>query len=325
MLPLRFMPVYAKPLDSFASRWMCRTLTAYACIALVHSMMPQCASAQAMTGTVVFAEMFDVPKPMVGVNSTANEYGPVWQQSQERLLFTSEQSGSAAVFQAPYELRGSNHTPMPHPSVIVDGTFNADGRWRGYVSFGKDGEAVGVAFVTHDAQAWPTIVTVPTDGTSLNEGHTIPTILRNGFDSQPTLSPDGTRLVYSSDREGGLGGLDLWVCERRMDLEWDMPVLLSSKVNSEGNEITPYFMSADSLVYASNGYGGKGGYDLFLTVLEDGVWQEPEPLEWFNTEFNESDPTRLPDGSLVFASDRPGGTGGFDLWIAFIKNVTWQR
>jgi Tol biopolymer transport system component len=273
-----------------------------------------------MSGTTNFLDGLEAPTPLVGANSSANDYAPVWQTSRERLLFTTERDGHARVWQAPYQLPSRPDVqpvpPMPAPAAPVEGTFNAGGHWRAYVSIGHDGEAVGVAFVEHDVQAWPTIITVPTNDGALNEGHPIPSILRNGFDSQPALSPDGTRLVYVSDRVGGSGSLDLWICDRRTDLEWADPVQLSSKVNSEGDEITPHFIANDTLVYASNGYGGKGGFDLFMTVLRDGVWQEPQPLEWFNTEYNESDPARLPDGTFVFASDRPVGEGGLDLWFS---------
>ncbi len=276
---------------------------------------PEHCSAQAMTGTAVFTDGYEVPSPLPAVNSEANDYAPIWQPDRNRLLITTERTGVASIWQVPYQ-HSTDKGTIQASAEPVEGTFNAPGRWRAYVSFGLGGEAVGVAFVAHERQAWPTIITVPTNELALNEGHPIPSIIRNGFDSQPTLSPDGTQLVFASDREGGLGGLDLWICDRRSDLTWGEPVQLSSNVNSEGDEITPFFLSNDTLLYASNGYGGKGGFDLFIVVLRDGVWQEPEPLEWFNTEFNESDPTILPDATIVFASDRPGGPGLLDLWVS---------
>lgn len=277
---------------------------------------PLCTKGQALSGTEGFLDRYETPTMLVGANTAANDYAPVWQEQHQRLLCTSERSGVAAVWQIPFELHSGTELPIPVPASQVDGSFNMPGRWRAYVSFGHNGEAVGVAFIMHEAQAWPTIVTVPVDELSLNEGHPISTIVHNGFDSQPALSPDGTRLVYVSDREGGEGNLDLWVCDRRSDLDWEVPVQLSSKVNSEGDEITPFFLSNDSLIYASDGYGGKGGFDLFLVVLRDGVWQDPLPLDWFNSEFNESDPAMLPDRSFVFSTDRPGGAGMLDLWIS---------
>ena len=142
--------------------------------------------------------------------------------------------------------------------------------------------------------------------------------------SHPAVSPDGTRLVFASDKPGS-SQLDFWVAERTTERTWSEPVLLSPLINSAANEITPFFVSNDSLIYASNGYGGKGGYDLFLSVYRSGAWQEPQPLEWLNSEFDDSDATMLPDGTIVFASNRPGGQGGLDLYIARKRSTSDNR
>lgn len=268
--------------------------------------MPR-AQAQVMTDGGGFLSAFEDPTPWVLLNTEADEYGPSVDAGRDRLFYTSEQDGTAAQWML------MNGADRPQKCT---GTFNKEGHHRAYVSFGQGDEAVGVAFVKSERQSYPTIITVPIDQGALNEGHPIPVLVGDHFCSQPALSPDGTRLVFVSDRPGGQGGLDLWVCDRRTDTEWTTPALLSTDVNSDGDEITPVFIAADSLVYASNGYGGVGGFDLFLTVLRDGAWGEPELLPVFNSEFNESDLAVLPDGSVVFASDRPGGSGGLDLWIS---------
>jgi len=297
--------------------WYAATALPVAMVMIMITMfaIPITSFAQALSSRTNFYDGYAAPVILAEVNSDHDDYAPVWQTNMNRMVFTSERNGYAELWQArfPENIVAPNSSP---DVSAVPGTFNADGHWRSFISFGKDGEAVGVAFTRHEAQAWPTIVTAPTDADAVNLGHPIAQIHRNGFDAQPALSLDGTRLVFVSDREGGAGGLDLWVCDRRRDEEWDAPVLLSSRVNSEGDEVTPFFISADTLVYASNGYGGKGGFDLFMVVLQAGVWGEPEPLDWLNTEYNETDPAILPDGSFVFASNRPGGKGLLDLWIS---------
>lgn len=104
--------------------------------------------------------------------------------------------------------------------------------------------------------------------------------------------------------------------DRRDDLTWSDPTTLGRIINSSGDEITPHFVTSDTLFFASNGIGGKGGFDVFYSVFRDGAWQEPVPMDALNTEFDESDCARLEDGSYVFASNRPGGAGGLDLWIS---------
>ncbi|RPI67724.1 MAG: hypothetical protein EHM43_06760, partial [Ignavibacteriae bacterium] len=211
----------------------------------------------------------DIAVPFTSLNSSADDYGPSWDGARKRLTWTTSRSGAAEIWVSDAEGTAVRK---------AEGTFNASGRYRSYVTFGRDGEAVGVAFLRGERQSYPTIVTVPLDNDQINLGHPVASLSGETFTSQPTLSPDGTRLVFVSDRPGGVGKLDLWVCDRRGQVEWSEPVLLSALVNSPDDEITPTFISNDSLVYASNGYGGKGGFDLFLIVLREGAWQEPEPL-----------------------------------------------
>ena len=268
---------------------------------------PLTAYSQAMTDGRGFLADFTEPEAFTSANSDEDDYAPTYDHLNKRVVYTSEESGYAAQYFVNSETK---------ERILIDGTFNREGHHRAFVSFGSGDEAVGVAFVLAERQSVPTIITVPIDNGSLNEGHPIDCFAGEHFTSQPSLSPDGNSLVVVSDREGGEGGLDLWVCTRQSDRVWSEPVQLSSTVNSEGDEITPVFISADSLVYASDGYGGQGGFDLFLVVLRDGAWQEPEPLTMFNSEFDESDLVLLPDGTVIFASNRPGGKGKLDLWVS---------
>lgn len=248
------------------------------------------------------------PVPVESCNSTSSEYAPNMDPLTGSVVFTTERSGEAAVYRCTMQ-SGSKAEPFT-------GTFNHAKQQRGFISFSANGEAVGVAYGRFEEQSFPGIVTVPRDNNALNLGHPLTAVNGPFFVSHPAISPDGTRLVVVSDRVGGEGGLDLWISDRRDDLTWSTPINLGRSVNSLEDEISPTFLSADTLIFASNGIGGKGGFDIFFSVFRDGAWQEPIPLDWLNTEFDESDCIVLPDGSQLFVSNRPGGAGGLDLWIA---------
>lgn len=82
---------------------------------------------------------------------------------------------------------------------------------------------------------------------------------------------------------------------------------------SDGSEITPCFIGNDTLLFASNGYGGKGGFDLFVTRRRESQWLPPEPLSVLNSSSDDRDPCLLPNGDLLFISNR---AGSFDLYYA---------
>jgi WD40 repeat protein len=102
--------------------------------------------------------------------------------------------------------------------------------------------------------------------------------------------------------------------ERLRYAVWDRPEALGPSVNTEADESRPA-VSPDGrfLVFAV----GKLGLncDLWMSELVGGVPAEPHPLSALDTEFDECSPA-FADGVLVFASNRPGGAGGLDLWRA---------
>ena len=61
--------------------------------------------------------------------------------------------------------------------------------------------------------------------------------------------------------------------------------------------------------------GGKGGYEIMMSLREQGVWQPPIPLTDINSESNDSDFIILSDKRAFFSSDRAGGKGGLDLYM----------
>jgi WD40-like Beta Propeller Repeat len=104
--------------------------------------------------------------------------------------------------------------------------------------------------------------------------------------------------------------------------EWSAPVNLGPIVNSAFEEFLPE-ISKDglSLYFASNRPGPFGGEDLWVSrrATRDDAWGEPLNLgPSVNTSFNERSPALSRDGHLLFfATTRPGGSGGFDIWVSW--------
>lgn len=138
--------------------------------------------------------------------------------------------------------------------------------------------------------------------------------------AHPTLSPDGQRLVFSSNMPGGYGGMDLYVAERNGQ-EWLTPQNLGEKINSKGNDVFPFWHESGYLFFSSDGRGGFGGLDLYVTSWTgSGDFKGMQHLLFpFNSGRDDLGFIVAADGrSGYFASDRKPTKGKDDLyqWIS---------
>lgn len=107
--------------------------------------------------------------------------------------------------------------------------------------------------------------------------------------------------------------------------DWSPPTNLGAVVNTEFGDLSP-MVSKDgrSLYFFSDRPGGFGGNDIWVSRRPNKhrPWGEPENLgPEVNTAYNENSPTLGPgEYSLYFASDRPGGLGELDLYVAYRFN-----
>lgn len=133
-------------------------------------------------------------------------------------------------------------------------------------------------------------------------------------ESKPTLSHDGRLLVFASGKPGL--NQDLYVAE----IENGAPTRVTTlaAVNSGFDDAAPAF-GADALWFASNRPGGEGGFDLYRAPYRDGEFGTPERVAGaLATKADDTDPAPLPDGTVVFASnrERARNTSDFDLFRA---------
>jgi Tol biopolymer transport system component len=144
-------------------------------------------------------------------------------------------------------------------------------------------------------------------------------------EGSPKISHDGLELYFNSDRRGGYGAVDIWVSRRAsVDAPWGAPENLGPQVNSEAIEIAPT-ISRDGLELYFSDYlvhrdGGRGKADIWVArrANRGAAWGEAVNVgEVVNTEHNDITPELSADGlELYFESDRPGGRGANDLWVA---------
>lgn len=154
------------------------------------------------------------------------------------------------------------------------------------------------------------------DGDDWSQPEALPFNTKEYEEAHPAVSPDGKLLFFTSDREGGYGGMDLYVSEFISGI-WSVPMNLGEKVNTPGNEVFPYVHDDGTLYFASNGWGGLGGLDIFTTrITAEELWTQADNI---GTPFN----SEMDDFGLImnvlgtegyFTSARDNGLGKDDIY-----------
>ena len=139
------------------------------------------------------------------------------------------------------------------------------------------------------------------------------------------ISRDGSVAVIAMDERDGIGDTDLWIA----DLEEDTLRNLRNMgrgVNSRWWDSQPTISGDGRTIYfASNRPGGPGGMDIWVTRRLGDGWTPAVPLDsTINTPENERSPYLIANGTvLYFSSDRSGGFGGEDFWMAIDDGGEW--
>lgn len=136
---------------------------------------------------------------------------------------------------------------------------------------------------------------------------------------ESSISPDGEKQYFASNRPPS-ANMDIWMTARTSDSTWSSPVQLNNPVNSTAQDGSACITGNNSLYFISRRGGGMGGSILYRSKLLDNAYSQIENMGFIiKTTKEESEPYMASDESyLIFISgSRPGGYGGWDLWICF--------
>ena len=143
---------------------------------------------------------------------------------------------------------------------------------------------------------------------------------KNFSNQHPSVTKDGRRVFFASNREGGYGGYDIYFSDY-WEGRWSKAINLGPEINTEGNEAFPYIHPSGRLFFASDGHGGQGGYDLFMINLSGRRWGDlinlPSPV---NSPGDDIGITLTNDGNRAYlVSNRAAGKGQDDIYLLRLK------
>lgn len=138
------------------------------------------------------------------------------------------------------------------------------------------------------------------------------TVNSEAWDSQPSITADGKTIYFTSKRDGGLGGSDIYYSTLK-DRAWSTPVPMPANINTSGNEMSP-FIHADgqTLYFKSDKHPGMGSYDIFVTRKQGNEWSTPVNLGYpINTTADDGSLSISTDGRTAYYSSDIGETSNF--------------
>ena len=143
------------------------------------------------------------------------------------------------------------------------------------------------------------------------------------WESQPSISADGKTLYFASIRESNIGfdpdnpTSDIYYSTKDEKGNWTKARNLGPKINTPGNEKSPFIHSdSQTLYFSSDGHLGIGGYDIFFSKFRDGDWTKPVNIGYpINTKNNDLGFVVNTQGTKAyFASNKLNGKGGWDIY-----------
>ena len=220
-----------------------------------------------------------------GVNSEKEDFAP-FPISDNELYFSSNQGGRARIFVSERESSkwSEGEAPRNFP-VIQKGHFCNS-------AMSPDGNRIYFTVCNDDDKSWNDvknrceIFVSKRIGSQWSQPERLPDYINTQgvTATHPFVTHQrGSEILYfTSNREGGLGGMDLWYVSRDLGIDnndFTFPVNLGPVVNTLGDEITPFYdRENQTLYFGSNGHVSMGGFDIFQSIGDEVSWSQPDNM-----------------------------------------------
>ncbi|MEM7551341.1 MAG: OmpA family protein [Bacteroidota bacterium] len=235
-----------------------------------------------LSGYCLFAQQnFEQVSLGDGVNSSFDEKLPVFSPDGKKLYFT--------ISNHPENVSG-----VSDKGDIWYSTINKDGSWsqaknlgrplndrfvNSVIGFSPDGKSMYLRnFYINDYNSLVSkgisVARKTPNGWRYPENVSIEYFDNKSEHQSMSISSNGKILLMSIESYGNYGNEDLYVSFKKSSTGWTEPKNLGSTINSKFQEMTPYLAPDNrTLYFSTNGRGGEGGMDVFVSTRLDDSWK----------------------------------------------------
>ena len=242
------------------------------------------------------------------VNSIWPDYGPVLNEDETVLIFTTRRQD------------GNLNENVDADNFYFEDIFisekNENGEWGYAKNIGEPvndsfhGSSLGLSadgktlFVYRDDNGGDIFFSTRESDGSWAYLEPLSEYINSSFSEKSvSMSPDGQLLFFSSNRPGGLGGIDIYVSKKDNKGNWSRSKNLGPVINTEFDDEGPFIdYDGKTLYFSTKGRKGMGGYDIFKSVYDSTAneWGEPKNVGY---------PINTPDNDVFFVSTKDGQRG----------------
>jgi outer membrane protein OmpA-like peptidoglycan-associated protein len=259
------------------------------------------------------------------INSEFDDYAPVLNEKEDEIVFTTRRregntNENVADDNLPYEdvfntkKVGANWSVAKNIGTSVNTKFNDSN-----LAMSADSKTL---FLYKDEGNGDIYFSDRQPNGSWSVPKALPGVINSTYrESSISISRNGKTIYFASERPGGLGGSDIYVCAKDAKGEWSNPKNLGPGINTDLDEDAPFIdYDEQTLFFSSHGRKGMGGYDIFKSKLINEAkneWSEPENLGYpINTPDDDVFYVSTTDGKRgYYASVRDDGMGYSDIYM----------
>jgi outer membrane protein OmpA-like peptidoglycan-associated protein len=259
------------------------------------------------------------------VNSEFEDYAPVLNANEDELIFTTRRRDgntyeNVADDNKPYEdiFTSSKSGSSWQRAKNIGNTINTK-FFDSNLAFSPDGNTL---FIYKDEGNGDIFYSERKKDGTWSTVEALPGLINSSYrESSVSITKDGEHLFFASERPGGFGGSDIYVCTKDSRGEWSKVKNLGSGVNTEYDEDGPYIdYDGKTLYFSSRGRKGMGGFDIFKTNLlniDKNEWSDPENMGYpINTPDDDVFISGTKSGNKwYYSSVREDGLGYSDIYI----------
>jgi tetratricopeptide (TPR) repeat protein len=240
------------------------------------------------------------------INSTTKDYYPFVPLDESFLVYNSKRDdGSEKMLNGTYnseiyisKVKGGKFTSARK----LDQNVNTLKGSEEIVGMSSDGKIL--LFYYENEEYYGDLFSAEYDGEQIKNIQKLPKVINTkNHEIAASINKTGDVLYFASDRDGGYGGVDIYISRKLPNGKWGPAQNLGPSVNTEYDEDFPNISSDNKTLYfSSKGHTSMGGYDIFRAK-----WNTVK-RKWGDVK-NVGYPLNTPEDNMNFRSSKSGRTG----------------